>query len=74
MSGKVMTDTSVLMLIKPTVISVDPASTGTLTVQVSAGASWATLGVIPSGEAKLLDVSSVEIRCLVSGSVTYEVQ
>ena len=54
-------------------IAVDPASTGTLTIQLAVGPNWATLGVVPNGEARIIDASNVDVRCVVSGTVTYEV-
>lgn len=58
----------------PCTVAVDPASTGTVTVQIKAGAGWATAGVINSGEVKIVDSFLVTMRCLVTGSVVYEVR
>lgn len=58
----------------PCTVAVDPASTGTVTVQIKAGTGWATAGVIAAGEVKKVDSRLVLMRCLVTGAATYEVR
>jgi hypothetical protein len=61
-------------LIRPCVISVNPASSGTVAVQLPAAGGWSTAGTIAAGESKKVNAYPVKIRVLVTGSVTYEVQ
>lgn len=68
------TTTEEFQISVPCTVSVDPASTGTVAVQIKAGSGWATAGTIAAGEVKKVDSRLVTMRCLVNGSATYEVR
>jgi hypothetical protein len=70
----IFTNTQDFFIERPAVIAVDPASTGTLTVQLQVGNAWSTAGAVTSTAPQIVDARLCTIRCLVSGTVTYDVQ
>lgn len=62
---------------RPVTISNSSASTGTLTIQSKVGQTWdnpAVLGTVAAGAAQVVDSRLIFIRCVVSGSVNYEIR
>jgi len=71
------TTTEEFFIDRPVTISNSSASTGSLTVQSKVGPTWdnpAVLGTIVAGVAQVVDSRFIHIRCVVTGSVTYEIR